>query len=121
MRVLALAKACVKANMEADIGTEKGAFMNIVTVAEIKRGGFAVLESALERGPVHLMKRNRTSAVLLRPADYNLLVQQARNNAEPLANAGLQLLLATEPATDGLNHAGMQARLAGLHAGWNER
>ncbi|OYT90944.1 MAG: hypothetical protein CFE43_15755 [Burkholderiales bacterium PBB3] len=98
--------------------------MNVITVAEIKRSGFAVLESALAHGPVHLMKRNRPSAVLLRPADYDLLVQQARRNAPVADNAGLKMLLATEslePAAGGLGAAALQARLAELGAQWSER
>lgn len=95
--------------------------MNIVTVAEIKRSGFAVLESALEHGPVHLMKRNRPSAVLLRTADYEHLVEQARHHAPPAGNVGLNILLGQESASDGLSAAAMQERLAGLNAGWSDR
>lgn len=39
--------------------------MNVITVAEIKRSGFAALDAALAQGPVHLMKHNRPSAVRL--------------------------------------------------------
>jgi PHD/YefM family antitoxin component YafN of YafNO toxin-antitoxin module len=102
---------------------KKECFMNIITVADIKRSGFAVLESALERGPVHLMKRNRPSAVLLRPADYDLLVQQARRNAPTHGNAGLALLLAADAdgGGGGLGAPAMQARMAEIGAGWSER
>lgn len=96
--------------------------MNIVTVADIKRSGFSVLDEALEHGPVHLMKRNRPSAVLLRPADYERLVQLAQQNAAALGRAGLDMLLTPEPApTAGLDAAAMQQRLAQLQAGWSER
>nr|WP_295776533.1 hypothetical protein [Rhodoferax sp.] len=95
--------------------------MNIVTVADIKRSGFAVVESALEHGPVHLMKRNRPSAVLLRPADYDRLVQLAQRNTGSASNVGLEMLLAHEPVDGGLNAGALKARLAGMHAGWNER
>lgn len=95
--------------------------MNIVTVAEIKRSGFVVLEEALTRGPVHLMKRNRPSAVLLRPADYEALVRQAQRNSPPGGNAGLAMLLAQEPVDAGLDAAGMQARLEAVHEGWSDR
>lgn len=95
--------------------------MNIVTVAEIKRSGFAVLESALDRGPVHLMKRNRPSAVLLRPAEYDKLVQQAQRNSQPPGTVGLDMLLSPEPTGAGLDAAAMRSRLAGLHEGWGER
>ena len=95
--------------------------MNIVTVADIKRSGFAALEAALAHGPVHLMKRNRPSAVLLRPADYEALLAQAQRNAQPVGNAGLGMLLSAEPCDDGLDATGLAACLAGLHDGWGER
>ncbi len=95
--------------------------MNIVTVAEIKRSGFSVVETALERGPVHLMKRNRPSAVLLRPADYDRLVQLAQRNTGSASNVGLKMLLGQEPLADGLNATALKARLAGMQAGWKER
>lgn len=95
--------------------------MNIVTVAEIKRSGFAVLESALARGPVQLMKRNRPSAVMLRPADYEELLRQAVRNNPLQSNAGLAMLLSRQPTGGGLDAAGLSARLAGLHEGWGDR
>ncbi len=103
------------------IGTVKGVFMNIVTVAEIKRSGFAVLDAALARGPVHLMKRNRPSAVLLSPADYAALVAQAQRNAPATGQAGLAMLLNEEAGTYGLDAAQLKERLAGLNGGWTER
>lgn len=96
--------------------------MNVVTVADIKRSGFAALDAALERGPVHLMKRNRPSAVLLRPADYERLVQLAQHNAAASGRVGLDMLLSPEPAqTIGLDTQAMQQRLAQMQASWPER
>jgi len=96
--------------------------MNVVTVADIKRSGFAALDAALERGPVHLMKRNRPSAVLLRPADYERLVALAHHNAAASGRIGLDILLSPEPAqTGGLGTQAMQERLAQMHADWPER
>lgn len=101
--------------------------MNIVTVADIKRSGFAVLEAALAKGPVHLMKRNRPSAVVLRPEDYDRLLAQRANGGA--SSSALNLLLqpdaalpakATGPGT-ALDAAGMRARLAELNDGWTDR
>ncbi len=94
--------------------------MNIITVAEIKRSGFAALDAALAQGPVHLMKRNRPSAVLLSPADYEALIAQAQRN-QPTASNGLSQFLAPDNPTGGLDAAGLQARLAGLNDGWSSR
>ncbi len=95
--------------------------MNIVTVAEIKRSGFAVLDAALARGPVHLMKRNRPSAVLLSPADYAALVALAQRNAPVVANTGLGMLLSEDASPYGLDAEQLKARVAGLNDGWVER
>ncbi len=95
--------------------------MNIVTVADIKRSGFAVLEAALARGPVHLMKRNRPSAVLLRPEDYNQLLAQAQRNNDPAKSSALEILLSPDASDAGLDAAGLATRVAGLNEGWADR
>jgi PHD/YefM family antitoxin component YafN of YafNO toxin-antitoxin module len=102
------------------IGSKKGIVMNVITVAEIKRSGFAVLDAALAQGPVHLMKRNRPSAVLLSPADYAALLVQAQRN-QPSASNGLSQFLAPDADFAGLDAAGLQERLAGLSDGWSQR
>lgn len=43
---------------------------NNVTVAEIKRRGMAAIEEGLRRGPVHIIKRNKSAAVVLSEAEY---------------------------------------------------
>jgi len=94
--------------------------MNIITVAEIKRSGFAALDAALAQGPVHLMKRNRPTAVVLSTADYEALLAKAQRNQAP-ASTALSQFLAPDAQAGGLDAAGLQARLAGLHDGWSER
>jgi hypothetical protein len=105
--------------------------MNTLTIAEIKRSGFAALELALTRGPVHLMKRNRAGAVVLRTADYEDLLQRASSPVSPLRPSGLALFLSDTPGASGpdavtheatgLDAAAMDVRLAGLREGWSER
>jgi prevent-host-death family protein len=46
---------------------------NILTVAEIKRRGMAAIEESLRRGPVHIVKRNKPSAVILSEEEYERL------------------------------------------------
>lgn len=46
---------------------------NTVTVAEIKRRGMAAIEEGLRRGPVHIIKRNRSAAVVLSEEEYQRL------------------------------------------------
>lgn len=44
--------------------------MNSLTAAELKRRGMAAIEEGLRRGPIHLVKRNKPSAVVLSAEDY---------------------------------------------------
>jgi len=69
--------------------------MNVITVAEIKRSGFAALDAALAHGPVHLMKRNRPTAVVLSTADYEALLAKAQRNPA-LAPTALSQFLAPD-------------------------
>ncbi|MFM9881034.1 MAG: hypothetical protein ACKVOO_11580 [Burkholderiaceae bacterium] len=97
--------------------------MNVITVAEIKRSGFAVLETALARGPVHLMKRNRPSAVVLLEADYARLCRQAGQAVQMDSASALDIFLSQPlgPEPGMLDDAAMQQRLAELREGWSER
>ena len=46
---------------------------NVLTVAELKRRGMAAIEEGLQRGPVHIVKRNKPSAVVLSEDEYQRL------------------------------------------------
>lgn len=43
---------------------------NIVTVGEIKRRGMAAIEEGLRHGPVRIVKRNKSAAVVLSEEEY---------------------------------------------------
>ena len=64
--------------------------------------GFAALDAALAHGPVHLMKRNRPSVVLLSTADYEDLLLKAKRNQSP-ASHGLSQFLAQDVDAGGLD------------------
>ena len=65
--------------------------MNTITIAEIKRGGFAALDVALHRGAATIMKRNRPAAIVLTPAAYETLL--ARTIQAPNPGSALDWLL----------------------------
>ena len=94
--------------------------MNVITLAQIKRSGFAALDAALAHGPVHVMKRNRPSAVLLSTADYEDLLFKVKGN-QALASRGLSQFLAQDVDAGGLDEEGLKARLAGLNGDWGDR
>jgi hypothetical protein len=50
-------------------------YVNSLTAAELKRRGMAAIEDGLRHGPVHLVKRNKASAVVLSADDYARLSQ----------------------------------------------
>lgn len=68
---------------------------NLLTAAELKRRGMAAIEEGLRHGPVHLVKRNKPSAVVLSEEDYALLAQG--KTAKPVGMTAVQWLL-SQPA-----------------------
>ena len=79
--------------------------------AELKRRGIAAIEQALQHGPVHLLKRNRSAAVVLSEQHYRQL--QLLASRAPVAEASvLQWLLALPPSTSPRSKAEIDAELA---------
>ena len=68
---------------------------NVLTVAELKRRGMAAIEEGLQRGPVHIVKRNKPSAVVLSEDEYQRLTG-GKASVTPGLSA-LQWLLAQAP------------------------
>ena len=46
---------------------------NQLTAAEFKRRGLVAIEEGLQLGPLHLVKHNKLTAVVLKAADYEQL------------------------------------------------
>jgi hypothetical protein len=52
---------------------------NTLTVAELKRRGAAAIEDGLKRGPIRIMKHNKSAGVVLSEREYErLLASQGR-------------------------------------------
>jgi len=66
--------------------------MNTLTAAELKRRGMAAIEDGLRHGPVHLMKHNKPSAVVLSKDEYARLAQ-GKTGAESVGISAVQWLL----------------------------
>lgn len=82
---------------------------NIVTVGELKRRGMAALEEGLRRGPVRIIKRNKSAAVVLSEEEYLRLTGE-RPPARPRVTA-LQWLL-SQPAVGVHDKAAIDSELA---------
>ncbi len=82
---------------------------NILTAAEIKRWGMAVMEEALERGPVPIVKRNKAAAVMLSDEAYQRLAHGSV--ATPGAMTALRWLLA-QPSSGKRGKAAADLHLA---------
>ncbi|MDZ7751325.1 MAG: type II toxin-antitoxin system Phd/YefM family antitoxin [Gammaproteobacteria bacterium] len=82
---------------------------NILPAAEIKRRGMAAIEESLRRGPVHILKRNKATAVVLSEEDYQRLV--GNQPPDQPGMTAVQWLLA-QPATGTRDKADIDAALA---------
>lgn len=84
---------------------------NVLTSAELKRRGIAAIEQALQRGPVHLLKRNQAAAVVLSEQHFRELQRQAARAPEP-EHTALQWLLMQPPSDQPRSKAAIDAELA---------
>lgn len=71
---------------------------NTLTIAELKRRGAAALEQGLKHGPIHVIKRNKTAAIVLSEAQYEQL-RAARESRLPGLTAMQWLLEHPGPGT----------------------
>ena len=55
--------------------------MNSIQAQDIKRGGISAVDEALRDGPVHIIKDNRPSYVVLSEAAYAELLESYRDSA----------------------------------------
>jgi prevent-host-death family protein len=65
---------------------------NTLTAAELKRRGMAAIEEGLQKGPLHIVKRNKPAAVVLSEAEYQRLSEG--RIAAPEGVTAVQWLLA---------------------------
>ena len=84
--------------------------LNVLRSAELKRRGIAAVEEALRAGPVHLLKRNRPSAVVLSAEDYQRL-QRSASAPAPAGPTCLEWLLELPPAPAGRPRDAIDAEL----------
>lgn len=91
--------------------------MNTVTAAELKRRGMAAIEEGLRHGPLHIVKRNQPTAVVISEAEYARLAQR-RDAATTQGMTALQWLL-RHPSTGALGKEEIDAALAHERESWS--
>ena len=94
---------------------EPNLLANVLTSAELKRRGIVAIEQALQRGQVHLLKRNQPAAVVLSEQHYRQLQRQADQAASPETSA-LEWLLMQPQASQPRSKASIDAELAAVIA-----
>ena len=67
--------------------------MNTLSAAELKRRGMAAIEDGLRRGPVHLLKHNKPTAVVLSEDEYARMAKRGVVGTQ-VGMTALQWLLA---------------------------
>lgn len=82
---------------------------NTVTVGEIKRRGMAAIEEGLRQGSLHIIKRNKSAAVILSEEDYQRLTEAQMPAVKGLT--AMQWLLA-QPLTGTRDRNEIDAALA---------
>lgn len=89
--------------------------MNFLTVAELKRRGMAAIEDGLRHGPLHIVKRNRPTAVVLTEEEYQRLAH-GKTNA-PMGLSAVQWLL-SQPSTGYVDKATLDKELSTERDAW---
>jgi len=90
--------------------------MNSLTIAELKRRGMAAIEDGLRLGPLHIVKRNRPTAVVLSEDEYQRLVH---GTAMPIAGVSAVQWLLSQPSTGSKDQAVLDAEIQAERASWD--
>ena len=89
--------------------------MITLAASEVKRRGIVAAEELLEQGPVHIVKNNAFSCVVLSEAQY----QRLKSITKKRKPAGIEMLL-NKPATGDLTEKQVKDRLKNERSSWEE-
>jgi PHD/YefM family antitoxin component YafN of YafNO toxin-antitoxin module len=85
---------------------------NTITANEIKRRGISAVDEALQRGPVHVIQRNRPRYVILSEDEYQRLSRSAQ------ARADLWRSVLDSPESGGRSKRDIDQQLAEERGSW---
>jgi len=86
---------------------------NVISAQELKRRGISAVDAALKKGPVHVIRRNQPSYVILSEEDYQRLTA-FQGASERLWDR----LLAEESRTSGRSASEINQQLTGERDSW---
>lgn len=89
---------------------------NVISAQELKRRGIGAVDDALREGPVHVIRRNRPSYVILSEEAYERLVGQHKAT-ERLWDR----LLAAQPGEEGRSAWEIDEQLDAERGAWEQR
>lgn len=88
--------------------------MHTIPATEVKRRGVLALEEALKKGPVHIIKNNQLSCVVLSEEDYARLTQQK------VSELSLNDLLDNRPWKGASKKSGINKQIKNERDSWNK-
>ncbi len=88
---------------------------NTISAQEIKRRGISAVDEALQRGPVHVIQRNRPRYVILSESEYQRLTRGSQ------AQTALWQKLLNTPESGGRSKAEIDQQLAEERGGWTRQ
>lgn len=91
--------------------------MKTIPASEIKRRGIIALEERLPYGPVHIIKNNRPSCVVLTEEEYQQLMLEKKHGENP--KSGLDFMLA-KPATGQKTRKALDKSIKKVRNEWNK-
>lgn len=91
--------------------------MNVIPAQEIKRRGVKAIELALKSGPVHIIKNNQPTCVVLSEEDYAKLLQPPCD--KKTATKELVQWLLAKPATGGKSRLELDKQIQEARNEWD--
>lgn len=94
--------------------------MNTIPATEVKRRGVAALEAALKKGPVHVIKNNRPTLVVLTEEQYAEL-SAASAQMPPRARMSVREYLLDRPHEGTRTKKEIDAQIRAERDSWGDR
>ncbi len=95
--------------------------MNTIPASEVKRRGVAALEDAVKKGPVHVIKNNRPTLVVLTEAEYARLAGAQASEPEAPRYESVWDFLLHAPSAETRTREEIDAWLRKEREGWSRR